>query len=145
MGYVYGGPSRGSMPTLGELIRSNQRLVVMGEHATGQLPWYHPAFEVLQETPHTFHLPEHFSCKANRGQPASPLFLMNHWIETTPAPRPSYAKLVNTESVLLKRARECQRERGKLPNVIAVDFAATGDVVRAAAVLNGTERARDQK
>ena len=37
----------------------------------------------------------------------------------------------------MQRARQCERVRHKLPNVIAVDFAATGDLVRAAAVLNG--------
>jgi len=119
---------------------ANQRLFVMGEHQTGDIPWYHPAFQVLQETPYTFHTPEDFSCKANRGDKDSPLFLINHWIETTPAPRPSNAVLVNREDVLLARARQCQKERGKFPNVIAVDFAATGDVVRAAAVLNGLEQ-----
>lgn len=138
--YLYTGPSRGVMPTLRELITSNQRLFVMGEHQTGDIPWYHPAFQVLQETPYTFHTPADFSCRANRGDKDSPLFLINHWIETTPAPRPSNAVLVNTEAALLARARECQKERGKLPNVIAVDFAATGDVVRAAAVLNGLEQ-----
>jgi hypothetical protein len=137
MSYVYSGPSRGRLPTLRELIGSNQRLFVMGEHNTGGLPWYHQAFEVMQETPYTFHAPGDFSCKSNRGQAGSPLLLMNHWIETTPAPRPTNAKLVNAEAALLERAQQCRRLRGKLPNVIAVDFAATGDVVRAAAVLNG--------
>jgi hypothetical protein len=140
MPFVYTGPSRGTLPTLRELIASNQRLVVMGENDTGGLPWYHPAYELMQETPYTFHAPGDFSCKPNRGDKASPIFLMNHWIETTPAPRPSNAQLVNTEAVLVRRARECRRIRGKLPNVIAVDFAATGDVVRAAAVLNGLEK-----
>ena len=55
----------------------------------------------------------------------------------SPAPRPSNAILVNSEAALLARAEKCRKERGKVPNVIAVDFAATGDVVRAAAVLNG--------
>jgi len=140
MTYAYTGPSRGPLPTLLALIESNQRLVILGEHDTGGLAWYHPAFEMLQETPYTFHAPAEFSCKGNRGEAASPLFLMNHWIETTPAPRPSNATLVNAEAVLLRRARECERARGKRPNVIAVDFAATGDVVRAAAVLNGLEK-----
>ena len=67
---------------------------------------------------------------------------MNHWIETTPAPRPSNAALVNTEEALVARARECRRVRGKLPNVLAVDFAATGDAVAAAKVLNGLAGAR---
>jgi hypothetical protein len=138
-GYLYSGPSRGPMPTLRQLIESNQRVVLMGEHQTGDFPWYHPAFEMMQETPYTFHTPEDLSCKPNRGDKDSPLFLINHWIESSPAPRPSNAVLVNREDVLLARARECQKERGKRPNIIAVDFAATGDVVRAAAVLNGLE------
>jgi hypothetical protein len=138
--FLYTGPSRGPYPTLQELIASNQRLVVMGENETGGLPWYHPAFEVMQETPYTFHSPEEFSCRPNRGDKANPILLVNHWIETTPTPRPSNAQLVNAEAVLLRRARECRQLRGKSPNVIAVDFAATGDVVRAAAVLNGVEQ-----
>jgi hypothetical protein len=140
MEYVYTGSSRGPFPTLRELIESNQRLIVMAEHHTGELPWYHQAFEMMQETPYTFHAPGEFSCKANRGDAASPLFLINQWIETTPAPRPSNARLVNAEAALLERAQECRRVRGKRPNVIAVDFAATGDVVHAAAVLNGLEK-----
>ena len=140
MGYVYIGPSRGPFPTLRELIASNQRLIVMAEHHTGELPWYHPAFEMMQETPYTFHAPAEFSCKPNRGDMSSPLFLINQWIETTPAPRPSNAKLVNAEAALLARADECRRVRRKMPNVIAVDFAATGDLVRATAVLNGLEK-----
>ena len=85
MPFVYSGPSRGTIPTLGELIASNQRLVVMGENDTGGLPWYHPAYEVMQETPYTF-IRRGLSCKPNRGDQASPIFLMNHWIETTPGP-----------------------------------------------------------
>jgi hypothetical protein len=91
----------------------------------------------MQETPYTFHVPGDFSCTPNRGDSTSPLFLINHWIESTPAPRPSNAKIVNAEYLLVERARQCEKERKRRPNVIAVDFAATGDVVRAAAVLNG--------
>lgn len=135
--YVYKGPVDGPLPTLGEMIAASQRLVVLGEHRTGDVPWYYPAFEVIQETPYTFHSPDDFACRLNRGEPGNPLFLMNHWIETTPAPLPSNAELVNTEQAIVSRARTCRRVRGKLPNVIAVDFAATGDVVGAVAVLNG--------
>jgi hypothetical protein len=135
--YLYRGPVRGPFPTLRELIATNQRLFVMGEHETDSIPWYYPAYQVMQETPYTFHSPEDFNCKPNRGEPGNPILLVNHWIESTPAPRPSNAMIVNAEPVLLARARECRRVRGKLPNVIAVDFAATGDVVQAAAVLNG--------
>lgn len=138
--YLYRGPSKGPLPTLREMIGTNQRLFLMGEHNTDSIPWYYPAYQVMQETPYTFEKPEDFSCKPNRGEPGNPLFLMNHWIESTPAPRPSNAAIVNAEPFLVARARECKRVRGKIPNVIAVDFAATGDVVQAAAVLNGLAR-----
>ena len=135
--YTYAGPPHGPLPTLREMIERDQRLVIMGENQTGDIPWYLPAYAVMQETPYTFHAPEDFSCSRNRGDRESPIFLMNHWIESTPAPRPSSAEIVNAADFVVARARECRRTRGKLPNVIAVDFAATGDVVRAAAVLNG--------
>jgi hypothetical protein len=135
--YAYTGPPHGPFPTLREMIERDQRLVIMGENETGDFRWYLPAFAVMQETPYTFHAPEDFSCGRNRGDRESPIFLMNHWIESTPAPRPSNAEVVNAEAFVVARARECRRTRGKLPNLIAVDFAATGDVVRAAAVLNG--------
>jgi hypothetical protein len=137
MEYMYLGPSRGPFPTLRELVATNQRLIVLGEHDTGGLGWYHPAWEVFQETPYTFHEPGQFSCQPNRGDDKSPLFLINHWIESSPSPKPSNAVIVNAESALVARANACRRERGRVPNVIAVDFAATGDIVRAAAVLNG--------
>ena len=47
------------------------------------------------------------------------------------------AEIVNTREFLLDRARRCQSERGMLPNILAVDFAMTGDVVGAATELNG--------
>ena len=70
----------------------------------------------------------------------APLFQINHWIETLPAPKPSNAAIVNAHDFLLARARQCQQERGKLPNILAVDFARTGDVVGVAAELNGLAR-----
>jgi hypothetical protein len=136
-GLVYQGPWGTSFPTLGDMIASGRRLVVLGENVPDTTSWYRPAYSLMQETPYTFHKPEDFSCRPNRGAAANPLFLMNHWIESTPAPKPSNAKIVNAEAFLVARARECRRVRGRMPTVLAVDFAATGDVVRAAALLNG--------
>jgi hypothetical protein len=136
---VYRSPITPPFPTLREMIDSDQRLVVFGENRTGGVDWYHPAFETIQETPYTFHAPEDFSCRPNRGGPDAPLFQINHWIETTPTPRPSNAEVVNQKGFLLARARQCQRERGMLPNIVAVDFAMTGDVVGVVAELNGLQ------
>jgi hypothetical protein len=136
--YVYRGPVAPPFPTLREMIDSDQRVVVFGENvAAGAVPWYHPAFETIQETPYRFLAPSEFSCRPNRGGAAAPLFQINHWIETTPTPKPSNAAIVNARAFLLERTRACQKERGKLPNLLAVDFAATGDVVAVAGELNG--------
>ncbi len=100
------------------------------------VPWIHNAYDVTQETPFHFTDPAQFSCAENRGPKGAPLFLLNHWIDTSPAPRPSNAAKVNTYDALLGRARECQRERGQLPNIIAVDFYKTGDVLKVVDTLN---------
>jgi hypothetical protein len=135
--FVYRGAPKPPWPTLRELVDTDQRVLVLGENDTAGVPWYHRAFEVVQETPYKFETKERFSCEPNRGGTAGPLFQVNHWIETLPAPKPSNAAIVNAHDFLLARARKCQQQRGKLPNILAVDFAMTGDVVGVAAELNG--------
>jgi hypothetical protein len=135
--YVYRGPLGPPWPTLRELVDRDERVLVLAENDAAGVPWYHSVWETFQETPYKFLTPDEFSCTANRGGTAGSLFQLNHWIETLPAPRPSNALIVNSREFLLRRARLCQRERGKLPNIIAVDFARTGDVVGAVAELNG--------
>jgi hypothetical protein len=68
--------------------------------------------------------------------------VLNHWIETAPAPLPSQAEKVNAYDFLLKRARQCQKARGKLPNLVAVDFCNTGDLLAVTETLNGIKGAR---
>jgi hypothetical protein len=139
--YVYKGAlpeGRQGWPTLGELIDSGQRVVAMVEkHAYDPtVPWIHNAYDYFQETPYHFTNPSQFSCAENRGRPDAPLFLLNHWIDTSPAPRPSNAARVNDYDTLLARARECEKERGQIPNVVAVDFYKTGDVLKVVDTLN---------
>jgi len=136
--FVHSGATT-SWPTLHQLIAENQRLIVFAESGRPGPSWLHPAFQSFRETPYTFHAPAEMSCRANRGGDAGALFLLNHWIETTPAPRPSNAAVVNAYDFLLARARRCQRERQRLPNVIAVDFYATGDLMRVVRTLNGAD------
>ena len=92
---------------------------------------------LLESVEHARPGAQQFSCRPNRGGTGGSLFQINHWIETLPAPKPSNAAIVNAHEFLLGRARECHKERGKLPNILAVDFAMTGDVVGVAAELNG--------
>jgi hypothetical protein len=134
------------LPTLGEMVASGRRLVLLAENEAGEAPWYQLAYErLVQETPFTFAGPPALtepdglpaSCRANRGPEGAPLFLLNHWINTDPAPRPSNAALVNAYEALLGRARACARLRGRTPNLLAVDFYRRGDVFRVADTLNG--------
>jgi len=145
---VYRGPL-GPFPTLAEMVKSGQRLVIMAENDAGDVPWYHLAYaKGLQETPFRFRtaaaLTEESqvaaSCRPNRGQASAPLFLLNHWVDTTPAPRPSLAAIVNERAVLLGRARRCERIRHRLPNLVAVDFYRRGDLLGVVDELNGVGR-----
>jgi hypothetical protein len=126
----------GPWPTLRQLVDQDQRLIVFTESGRGGAPWLLPAFDAFQETPYSFKTAADFSCRPNRGGTAGSLFQINHWLETTPAPRPTNAEIVNAYDFLLRRARACQRERGHVPNVIAVDFYNIGDVVGVARTLN---------
>ncbi|HTU95263.1 MAG TPA: hypothetical protein VMF14_05440 [Solirubrobacteraceae bacterium] len=142
---VYRGPL-GPFPTLRQMIDSNQRLVVMAENDAGDVPWYHLAYaHALQETPFRFTNAAQLtdpsqlatSCRANRGPSSAPLFLVNHWVDTSPTPRPSLASVVNARGALLRRAQTCQRRRDRLPNLVAVDFYRRGDVIGVVNTLNG--------
>lgn len=142
---VYRGPL-GPFPTLGQMIDSNQRLVVMAENDAGAVPWYHLAYASgMQETPFRFRTAAALtdesqlasSCRANRGPASAPLFLLNHWVDTSPAPRPSLAEIVNDRPALLGRARTCERIRHRIPNLVAVDFYRRGDLFGVVNALNG--------
>jgi hypothetical protein len=144
---VYTGPVGPPWPTLREVIDSGGRALMLAEHEAGgtAIPWYHSAYdELVQETPYSFKQPALLteprnltaSCKPNRGRADASLFLINHWIDTSPAPKPSNAAKVNTREVLLDRVRHCEDQRDLLANLIAVDFYREGDLFGVAEELN---------
>ena len=59
----------------------------------------HKQAEVAQETPYRFdtaaELAAPTTCAPNRGGTAGSLLLVNHWVDTSPAPRKSIAREVN--------------------------------------------------
>jgi hypothetical protein len=116
------------LPTLGDMIRARKNVVIVAEvGGSGTPPWYHKAYDWLfQETPYSFDSADQFNCAPNRGPTDAPLLLVNHWLSNhDPA---AYTK-VNSRAELTNRIRQCIRERGRIPTVIAVDFSAKGDVV----------------
>lgn len=145
---VYRGAPAGPYPTLREMIDGGGQVVVYAENQGGAAPWYTAGYEgALQETPFTFKrsvlltTPTRWpaTCVPNRGTDDAPLFLINHWVNTDPTPRPSDAAKVNRRDVLVGRARECDRIRDRHPTLLAVDFTQEGDLYGAADVLNGVE------
>ena len=132
---VYTGNPSPPWPTLRQLIESGRRVLVFTESGRPGVSWLHPAFATFRETPYSFHKVEDFSCRANRGGDAGSLLQINHWIDTTPTPKPSNAAIVNAYPFLLARAEQCASERHHIPNLIAVDFYRTGDLF---AVVNKT-------
>ena len=120
--------------------------MVLAENEAGAAPWYQLVYErVTHETPFSFGAPAELTsqatlaatCRPNRGPEGAPLFLVNHWINTDPAPRPSNAVIVNAYDALLRRARTCERIRRARVNLLAVDFYLRGDVFEVVDTLNG--------
>ncbi len=159
--YIYTGPTN-SWPTLSQMIASNQRVVMLAEGGTGDVPWYHDGYAgTLQETPYDFRppgpegttrggidnltLPAKLdeSCRPNRGGQNGSLFLMNHWVNGTldnsnkVAPDPAVAAILNTKEALVNRANACQQRRGLKPTLIAVDDFGEGDLLGAVNEING--------
>jgi hypothetical protein len=125
------------LPTLGDLIRARHNIVVFAqEPVSGHFPWNAPGFAWLQDTPLQAVKPSQFTCKLYRGYSTNPLLVMNDWADIFP-PRPSPNVPLVQKDFILKRAHECDAERGKIPNLIMTDFYNRGDVVGAVAELNG--------
>lgn len=122
------------LPTLGRLVRDDKRLIVFAEADGGDPPWYLPGFSFVQDTPYNASNAAELSCRRFRGSPDSPLFLVNHWIATFP-PSVTRNERIGGD-VLRDRLERCERERGLLPNLVAVDFYERSGVDEVAAELN---------
>lgn len=139
--FVWKGPVR-PVPTLGELVERDQRVLVFGEEDTHGVGWYHDQFTYVRDTP--YDLPSASAllspkgCVIGRGTAASPFLLINEFVAGDP-PRLAPARMVNQRDAILAHARECEAALGGLPGLIAVDFWEQGDVVGAARALNGVE------
>lgn len=127
------------LPTLGEMVEKNQRVLFMVENEAGSVPWLHAQFSLAQETNYAFKSPDELlgaqGCAANRGGTTPPLFLINMFVDSFPPSRTAPLTL-NQRQTIVGHARDCQRQRGRTPTLIAVDQWQVGDVVRAARELN---------
>jgi len=133
---VYTHPTGAPWPTLRTMIAQNHRVVVGAEMGKPPPDWYHHFYDLAWDTPYAFKTASDFSCQENRGTRANALFLLNHWLED-PFANEALSQTANAHDTLLGRARQCQRESGKLPNFVAVNHYSVGDLFRVVQELNG--------
>ena len=115
MEFVYTG-SFTPLADAAAMILAGGRVMVFTESGNRACDWLHPAFASIQETPYTFHTPEEFSCKPNRG--GTRRALPDQPLDRDHAgPRPSNAMIVNTYDLLLKRARGILKGNGTQAHV----------------------------
>jgi hypothetical protein len=125
------------LPTLGQLVQSQHNVLVFTqEPVSGRYPWNMYGFDWIQDTPLGAVKPAQFTCKPYRGLTRNPLLMMNNWADVFPPRRSPNVPLVQS-SFIIQRARQCERERHHLPNVILTDFYDSGDVIGAVRTLNG--------
>jgi hypothetical protein len=126
----------GMWPTLGEMIISGKRLVVLSDRSdaesfVGQHRMWHHMVDVNYDIQNT----SQFDCDFDRGNPNGAFFLLNHFL-TNITPQAGSAAQTNAYALLYDRALQCWQANGKRPNFVMVDFYATGDVVRVVDSLN---------
>ena len=137
--FVYAHRTEDAWPTLGELIDAGTRLVAFQEKLPQEteFPWLMNIWDHAWETPFSFSTPEDFVCDPNRGDPANPLFLLNHFLTGPIGGNPDFAEMVNYNPLFIDRARQCELEGSALPNFVAVDFYDIGDLFEVVDSLNG--------
>jgi hypothetical protein len=124
------------LPTLGELVRTDRRVIVFTERdADGSVPWYLDGFSFVQDTPLGATKPNELSCAPNRGTRNSPLLMLNHWADVFPPRRTANVDFLR-KGFIVRRARLCARRRGLPVNLIAADHYDAGDLIGAVAQLN---------
>ncbi len=120
----------------GELVRTDKRIIVFTERdADGTIPWYLDGFSFVQDTPLGATKVEDLSCDRNRGDPDSPILMLNHWADVFP-PKRSANEAFQTRRELLDRAHRCERERGLPVGMIAVDHYDLGALIESVDELN---------
>ncbi len=126
------------MPTLGELLGSDRRLLVFAENHGGTPAWYMPAFSFIQDTPLGALHPGQLSCRRFRGEASSPLLLINHWIPPFP-PNAALNAQIGRAAVLRGRIEHCARQRRRSGAITAVD------VYQRTAVVDVTRRLNERR
>jgi hypothetical protein len=136
---VHSQPAGRPWPTLGAMIDSGRRVVVMMERHGGgaAYPWLLPAFDWVQDTPFRNPTAADLSCRRERGAAGHPLLLVNYWLGNDFRSLVTDARAINALAVLGPYLAQCEAERGTRVNFVAVNYFDQGDLFRAVDELNG--------
>ena len=123
------------LPTLGEMIRADKRLLVFTENRAEGVPWLNYGFEWVQDTPLKAERPRDLNCRPSRGTEDSPILMLNHWIDRFPPPLSGNRQILR-ERFLTRQIRRCERERQMPASFVAVDYYDQGALVNVARRIN---------
>ncbi len=142
--YLFTPSADGRWPTLRQMARSNQRLVVFDD-GSDLLPWQLPMWSYLTDTDYNVTDPSQFSCDYYRGQPGNPLYFINQFIYQDfgggiLAASPAKATIANNPTTAYARAVSCWHQKSRVPNFIYVDFYLEGNVGQVVQKLNALPR-----
>ena len=142
-----------SWPTLGELIENDTRLVAFLDYgAMDTVPYILPEFLYFWETPFDMTDPSFPQCIVDRpggvvenpALAAQRMYLINHYLDTemmgVDIPDRRDARKTNAASgseSIGAQIELCQKEHGRAPKGILVDYFEKGDVFKVQDALNG--------
>lgn len=126
-------------PTLGELIDADTRLLVTREQPREGAPdWYPAAYDLAWDNNYAAQTVDDFDCAVLRGDPANPIFLLNHFLTIGVGDEDLAAK-ANPPEVIRDHVDRCEAETGDQVNWLAVDFYDVGGVIDVVADLNARD------
>jgi len=125
----------GSLPTLGELIEVDERLLVFSGSGGGSPDWYHSMWDWWWDNPYAAERPSDFSCALYRGQTENALMAINHFL-TAPIGMEALASQANTTRNLEAHITDCMAAAGRKPSLVMVDFYSIGEVLDVVSALN---------
>jgi hypothetical protein len=133
-------------PTLGQMVDSGHRLVVFSNAPNPSADWLLPRDVWIWETARDWTSLSSMKCSPVVGDRSRAFALIHHnLVEPFDAgnsePSPTLAASANAFAVVTTRLQSCESQFNRVPTFVAVDFAASGDVVGATQVMNGVRAA----
>jgi len=156
---VYQKTPEAPWPTVGDMIKSGKRLVLLSSPLSydPSITWIMDEFKWGWENPYEYALPDNFSCSIDRPKkplivpPANTVYMMNHFLgsyllglDNLLVPNATGTAIVNTLDSLQKHFDMCVTQQNRRPNYIALDFVDIGQGMQAVLAFNGKNIGPDE-